>query len=180
MYYNPALAKSIIRYALSHINISGDIIREDMGYSFLNISPYTQSDSQLYLFYVLSEYLDITGDYNFLSEPVPFYPAEFNQSELIIDRLQRTFDYFESQIGLGKHGLVKLLNSDWNDDFFTEEPSNLYFGLAESHLNTLIALNGFSGFISQLNIMIEKNNIKDLKNNLKSISGIKSMPIPLR
>ena len=166
VYYNPALARSIIRYVLGHITITGDISREETGYAFQNISPYTQSDSQLYLFYVLSEYLKVTGDYGFLFESAPFYPAEFNHSEMIIDRLQRTYDYFISQIGTGKHGLVKLLNADWNDDFFTEVPSNLYFDKAESHLNSLIAIIGFSGFMNNLDVMIHKVEFKDQQNNL--------------
>jgi hypothetical protein len=171
IFYNPALAKSILRYTLSHIAINGDIMREDCGFAFQNISPYVQSDSQLYLFLVLAEYLKVTNDFDFLFEKIPFYPVEFHQTELVIDRLQRTFDYFITQIGTGKHGLIKLLNSDWNDEFFSEQPSNLYFDRAESHLNTLLGIVGFTQFEEVLNRLASQNLIPAYTEKIKKFQN---------
>lgn len=149
-YTNPQLAKSIIRYVIKHSDIDGEIKRGNSGYGYTAPSIYKESDEQLYFFNTISEYLTITGDYNFLKENVIYYPAEYGKTDTVLNILKKQFIYLRDEIGIGQHGLVKMLNSDWSDSFFRDYSPNKYAGTAESHLNSTMALAVFPKLINAL------------------------------
>lgn len=139
-YVWPELAKSCIRFVLGHLCRDGRILRQDVGYGYEDHGIYFESDPQLYLFMAVGDYLRITRDYGFLLETVHLYPAEDGHEVTVLDALVRAFVFLRDTVGLGRHGLVRMLNSDWSDSFFHTHSPNLYSQVAESHMNTTMAL----------------------------------------
>ncbi len=154
-YTNPELAKSILRYAIKHSEVDGEIKRGNSGFGNIRFgetepAPFKESDEQLYFFNTLAEYLLITKDYAFLNELVAYYPTEDGKKETVITMLKKYFIYLRDEIGTGQTGLVKILNSDWSDSFFGEYSPNRYSGSAESHLNSAMVLAVFPKLMQAL------------------------------
>ncbi|MFC4776275.1 GH36-type glycosyl hydrolase domain-containing protein [Paenibacillus sp. GCM10023252] len=150
IYTNPKLAKSSIRYAMKHSSQDGEIKRQNIGFGYSNPSVYMESDPQLYMYMAVSEYLRVTEDYDFLSETIHYYPAEAGQTEKVLTLLVKHFIYLRDTVGRGKHGLVRMLNSDWSDSFFHPYSPNIYTLFAESHMNTAMALAVIPSLMKQL------------------------------
>lgn len=152
VYYNPKLAKSVLRYMLKRTTPFGEIRLIEMGNGYADNDRYFTSDQQLYFFLLLSEYLRVTKDYSFISEKVMPYPAK-NQTEMTVAELtEKCFIFLRDTIGTGVHGLVKLLNSDWNDAvyYIEEVPYNNIFFTGESHMNSAMAISIFQTLIPEL------------------------------
>ena len=73
---NPELAKSIIRYVMSHSDAIGEIASGNAGHGFALPSAGDDVSLQTRIFYVLAEYLRVTGDYAFLNERIALYPKD--------------------------------------------------------------------------------------------------------
>jgi cellobiose phosphorylase len=149
-YTNPSLAKSSLRYVMKHSTYIGEIKRGSGGFGYIEPNVYQESDEQLYLFNSIAEYLRVTKDHNFLNETVTYYPAEYQKTETVINLLKKYFIYLRDVVSTGKHGLIRILNSDWSDSFFHKYSPNLYAGTAESILNTTMALAVLPNFMQQL------------------------------
>lgn len=152
VYYNPKLAKSVLRYMLKRTTPFGEIRLIEMGNGYADNDRYFTSDQQLYFFLLLSEYLRVTKDYGFMSEKVMPYPAK-NQAEMTVAELaEKCFIFLRDTIGTGAHGLVKLLNSDWNDAvyYIEEVPYNNIFFTGESHMNSAMVISIFQTLIPEL------------------------------
>lgn len=165
-YYNPQLAKSCIRYVMKHSENNGEIKRGNTGFGYTPPSIYKESDQQLYMFYAVSEYLRITGDYAFLDEEVELYPAEYKKKDKVFSLLQKYFIYLRDEVGTGPTGLVRLLNSDWADSFLHHYSPNRYEHSAESHLNTTMALAIFPQLIDCL-YKSRHNDVQDFANAIE-------------
>lgn len=139
VYTNPALAKSALRHLLMHTHPDGEIERGDAGFGYCIPTVYQESDSQLYVFMAVGEYLRVTGDYAFLDEKIALAPSENGRLDTVEGVLGRQFTYLRDVIGTGEHGLVRLLNSDWSDSFLHKYSPNVTVGEAESHLNSAMA-----------------------------------------
>ncbi|MES3022468.1 MAG: hypothetical protein V4857_12890 [Pseudomonadota bacterium] len=140
VYTNPALAKSSLRYMLKHTTPTGEIRRGSVGVGYISPGIYKESDEQLYAFMAVGEYLRVTRDYRLLDEKIAYYPMEGGRRDTVLDILKRHFVYLRDEVGLGAHGLIKILNSDWSDSFFHTVPVNTVFHSAESHMNSAMAL----------------------------------------
>jgi len=140
IYTNPALAKSCIRYAMKHSHADGEIERQNIGFGYCDPGIYMESDPQLYMFMAVGEYLRVTGDRAFLGEEIHFYPVDAGKTTTVIKLLTRHFTYLRDVVGKGKNGLIKMLNSDWSDSFFHPYSPNLFHHIAESHMNSTMAL----------------------------------------
>lgn len=139
-YTNPALAKSSLRYMLKHTTPTGEIRRGNAGVGYISPGIYKESDEQLYAFMAVGEYLRVTRDHGFLDEQLACSPVENGRSDTVLGMLKRHFVYLRDEVGLGEHGLVKMLNSDWSDSFFHTVPVNTVVHSAESHMNSAMAL----------------------------------------
>lgn len=137
---HPALAKSCLRYAMKHTLPDGEIKRQNTGYGYSDPGIYMESDPQLYMFMAVGEYLHATRDHAFLDEQIPYYPMELGRSDTVLTLLTKHFIYLRDVVGTGRHGLVKMLNSDWSDSFFHRHSPNIYRLFAESHMNSTMAL----------------------------------------
>lgn len=156
MYTNPELAKSCIRFAMKHTMPDGEIRRQDIGYGYSDPGVYMESDPQLYLFMAVGEYLSVTEDTAFLDERICGYPADGGRSGTVLEFLVRHFMYLRDVVRTGRHGLVRMLNSDWSDSFFHPYSPNIYRQFAESHMNTAMALvvipvlmDGLSAYVAE-------------------------------
>lgn len=149
-YIRPALAKSTIRYVLSKMTEQGEIKYTDFGFGRTSNSAWNTSDQQLYLFQSLGEYLRITRDYAFLDEKTTYLPRQAGMEGTVLEKLDRAMSYLRDEVGLGPHGLVRLMNSDWSDMVFADRSVLRSWGTAESHMNSTMALAVMPNLIRQL------------------------------
>lgn len=139
-YYNPQLAASILSYIMKKMPMSGEITIIENGYGMTTNGHKHTSDQQLFLFMAVSEYLRITKDYNFLMKSLSYYPPESNTYGTVYDHVENAYRFLRDDIGTGLNGLIKLRNSDWNDQMYAEISQRGYFHTASSHLNTAIGI----------------------------------------
>jgi len=139
-YFNPELSKSIIRFVLKEMNPNGYFHYNVNGYGYAVPNLWNPSDLQLHVFWAIAEYLEKTEDYIFLKEETAYYPKRINYSGSVIEKITIAFDYLNDEIGVGPHGLVKMLNADWNDQIWNEQPITIYYPTAESHYNASMAI----------------------------------------
>jgi cellobiose phosphorylase len=140
---NPALARSTLRFIMKRTLPDGEIKLDDLGFGWCPHSGRLTSDQQLYFFMLLNEYLRVTGDTSILTEKISYYPAERGGQGTGLEHVRDAFLFLRDRIGVGRHGLMKLWNSDWNDMFFfwpTTESYNRIFDTSESHMNTAMAV----------------------------------------
>ncbi len=158
-YYNPELGKSGMRYVMKKMLMNGDLKKDEIGMGVNTARHYIQSDTQLYFFWALAEYLRITGDYSFLLEQINYYPMNNISKSDFLERLKVAFNYLVIEVGKGPHGLIRLLNSDWDDSIYyiyKEEPYNRSYAVAESNVNTGMALVVFKELTKELRIAKSK------------------------
>ncbi|MGI0133601.1 MAG: GH36-type glycosyl hydrolase domain-containing protein, partial [Candidatus Micrarchaeaceae archaeon] len=140
---NPALARSTLRYILKRTVPDGEIKLMDQGFGWAPSSSMQTSDQQLYFFMLLTEYLRVTKDTAFLTERIGYYPLENSGSDTVLAHVRQCFLFLRDRVSVGRHGLVRLWNSDWNDLFYewqTKGSYNSTFDTAESLMNTAMAL----------------------------------------
>ena len=158
-YYRPEMARSILKLCLKKIRYSGEIRYTDTGFGATTNLVWNTSDQQLYLFLLLGEYLRITKDYSILSDKTEWYPVVLNNKATTIEKVHQAFSYLRDEIGFGTKGLIRLMNSDWNDQIFHTHPINAYFYSASSHLNSAMAIVVLENLKKQLTegLKINKN-----------------------
>jgi cellobiose phosphorylase len=140
---NPALARSTLRFILKRTAPDGEVKLMDQGYGWVASTAMQTSDQQLYLFMLLAEYLRVTQDTAFLSERIPYYPVQNSGVDTVMAHVRQAFLFLRDRISVGRHGLVRLWNSDWNDLFYFWETKGSYnstFEAAESCMNTAMAI----------------------------------------
>lgn len=157
VYYNQPLAKSVLRYMLKRTTPFGEIRLIEYGNGHADNERYFTSDQQLYFLLLLTEYLRVTKDYAFLAETVQPYPAKGMADMTVAALAQQCFTFLRDTIGTGTHGLVRLLNSDWNDAVYYIEkvPYNNIFFTGESHMNSAMAIAILQSLIPQLEAAAE-------------------------
>ena len=142
VHFDPKLAKSVLRYMLKRTTPFGEMRLIEMGNGFAYNDRYFTSDQQLYYFILLTEYLNVTKDYGFLSEKIMPYPANDMKEKTVLELTKACFVFLRDTIGRGVHGLINLMNSDWWDSIYYMEsvPYNVVFFTGESHMNTAMAV----------------------------------------
>ena len=168
VYYNPALAKSVLKYILKKTTPWGEIRLIESGYGFASAASYFTSDQQLFYFLLLSEYLRVTHDYAFLNEKISNYPVVGMPGTTVLETTRQCFLFLRDHIGTGSHGLVRLMNSDWNDAVFYIEkaPYNRILYGGESHMNSAMVLSFFDELTRQLHTAAETQASGVSKGNL--------------
>jgi cellobiose phosphorylase len=140
-HYDTDLARSILRFFAKHTDVYGRIRHTDEGLGFIPRGGDEKSDSQIYTMLLLAEYLRVTGDRALLKQRVPF-DGMIGMGTLG-DRAALWFRYLRDGVHVGKRGLVRTMNADWNDGvhhlWFAGLRYHNVFG-GESLLNTTMAL----------------------------------------
>ena len=150
---NPALARSTLRFILKRTAPDGEIKLTDQGFGWAASTPMQTSDQQLYFFMLLAEYLRATQDSALLREQIAYYPLEKCGTDTVLAHVRQAFLFLRDRISVGRHGLVRLWNSDWNDLFYAWETKGSYnstFETAESCMNTAMAIVFLGDLASQL------------------------------
>ena len=169
-YFNPKLSKSIIRFVLKEMNPNGYFHYNVNGYGYAVPNLWNPSDLQLHVFWAVAEYLEKTEDYRFLKEETAYYPKRINYKASVIEKLRIAFDYLNDEITTGAHGLVKMLNGDWNDQIWNEQPVTLYYPTAESHYNASMAIVVLKQLVEQLKIAINHPQLAKEKEVIQNLT----------
>lgn len=167
IYYNQPLAKSVLKYMMKRTTPFGEIRLIEYGFGYAANEQYFTSDQQLYFFLLLSEYLRVTEDYAFLDEEICPYPFKEMMGIKVYRLVEKCFLFLRDTIGVGEHGLVRLLNSDWNDAvyYIIDAPYNNVFGQGESHMNTAMAI----AILQKLSTQLKKHESESLASLCKSM-----------
>ncbi len=156
IFTDPHLVRGILRYTLKEIQPDGSIPYGIVGAGVPAPCVYRPSDLHLWVLWVASEYVLATRDHDFLHERIPSYPRHDLQpgDPTVLDLLQRSFTYLTSTVGVGKHGLLRLFNGDWNDSIvythLTPEQQQKVLTEGESVLNAAMATYVFDYFATML------------------------------
>ncbi len=122
----PEIAKKQILYHAAHQFQEGDVLH--WWHPEKNNGIRTRyRDDLLWLPYVVSEYVKVTGDFNILDEEIPYIEGkllEDNENEIYQEVKQSTFKEslckhciraIENSLQYGTNGLPKMEGGDWND-----------------------------------------------------------------
>ena len=117
IFTDPQVVREIIRYTLKEIQPDGSLPYGIVGNGVPMPCRYRPSDLELWLLWVASEYVLATRDQAFLDERVPAYPSRDSHpnDQTVRELLARAYTRITTDIGVGKHGLMRLFNGDWND-----------------------------------------------------------------
>ena len=151
-HYNPKLAKSVLKYMMKRTTPQGRVRLIEWGFGYSSSWYFFTSDQQLFSFMYMAEYLRATKDYSVLNEKSAFFPYKNMPESSILDYVEAQFKFLRDQVNTGEHGLVRLLNSDWNDAIFhlVKEPYNNVLYSGESHMNSAMAISILDDLIPQL------------------------------
>ncbi|GAG59795.1 unnamed protein product, partial [marine sediment metagenome] len=111
----------------------------------------------MWLLWLASEYVLITRDTNFLNEEILTYPiyGKKTRKAIVRDLLLLCYERFINITGVGKHGLQRLSNGDWNDGVVVGHvPVEKYMEVrkvAETILNSAMATYVLVNYAEMLN-----------------------------
>jgi hypothetical protein len=152
IYLEPESAREVIVYYLRAMRPDGQLSYATAGYGGWQPFGFEPSDSSLWLLWAASEYVLATRDFAFLDETYDFYCDEGRGrcgSATAYEMLKRSYEYQVGVVGTGSHGLIRLLDSDWDDfltSFSSEVDPDRTKEIGESTMNTAIALVCYPGF----------------------------------
>jgi hypothetical protein len=118
IFSDPEIVKSILRYTLKEVRPDGSVPYAITGHGI--IAPMVAdnaSDLPLWLLWTASEYVLATRDLAFLDEQIPSWPlyGPTKSTETVRNLLTRCYRHQVDQVGVGEHGIARMLNDDWND-----------------------------------------------------------------
>ena len=183
LYTDPELSKKYIKNAASHQFVEGDV--QHWWHPPGNRGVRTHfSDDLLWLPFVVSKYLGVTSDMNFLEEKISYLEGDqipqnkedlyfdASESEIQESLLNHCLKAIDHSFNFGKNGLLLMGGGDWNDGM-----NNVgILGSGESIWGSeflLFILNDFIKILDQLNnngkkkeYILQKNKlIENLKKN---------------
>ncbi|HEY1463494.1 MAG TPA: hypothetical protein VGF44_08765 [Terriglobales bacterium] len=118
LFSDPEIVKSVLRYTLKEVRPDGSLPYAIVGHGV--VAPLVtdkSSDVPLWLLWTASEYVLATRDKAFLDEEIPARIAQKAgpEKDTVRNLLARCFKHQVEQVGVGKDGIVRMLNDDWND-----------------------------------------------------------------
>jgi hypothetical protein len=118
VFSNPGIVKEVLRHTLKEVRPDGSLITSMTGHgvAIRTISD-NASDHPLWLLWAVSEYVLATRDVAFLSEEVPTYPiyGPAAGKESVRNLLARCYGHTVKDVGVGEHGIMRMLMADWTD-----------------------------------------------------------------
>jgi hypothetical protein len=112
------LAKEVLRYTLKSQRQDGALPFAITGHGSPLSMQWLPSDLDLWLLWLASEYILATRDRDFLFEKLPGTPSGANLT--VYEHLKRSYRHLIDGIGIGKHGLLRGGNDDWNDNIYRQ------------------------------------------------------------
>ncbi len=148
LFSDPEIVKQILRYTLKEVRADGSIPYAVVGHGIVApISMDNSSDMPLWLLWVASEYVLATRDTAFLDETV--HAGKTPVRAL----LARCYRRLVEGVGVGQHGLMRMLNDDWNDAlvmFWGQKTMAETVARGESVLNSAMAAWVFDNYAAML------------------------------
>ena len=113
----PAAVKEVLRFTLKEVQPDGRIPYGTVGHGTLMPTRQLNSTYELWVLLLASEYVLGTRDTAFLDETIPTYPlyGPTAGKDTVRNLLARCYRHLVEKTGTGEHGLISLLNGDWND-----------------------------------------------------------------
>jgi len=145
LFSDPQIVKEILRYTLKEVRPNGSIPYGIVGHG--TIMPSTSdnsSDMPLWLLWAVSEYVLATRDTAFLDEEISTWPLRGPAAgkEPVRKLLARCYKHLIDDVGVGEHGVMRMLNDDWNDAlvmFWGQRTMKETVAQGESVLNSAMA-----------------------------------------
>lgn len=143
LFFEPKYTKEIIIFSLKQIMSDGRVPWAETGYGLEYSGGFEASDQELYIIWLICEYVMGTKDYDFLNEIiVPSYPSCKEKS--VLAYMKQCMEHFIHEIGLGANGFVRIITGDWSDSIIreniSEEQKPDAFKVAESGFNTTMSI----------------------------------------
>jgi hypothetical protein len=117
VFTHPEIVRQIVRYTLKEIQPDGSIPYAIVGCGVPMPAPFVPSDQEMWLLWTVAEYVLATRDKAFLNEKIPAYShREVSAADPTVgELLGRCYAHLTKVVGVGKHGLMRILTGDWND-----------------------------------------------------------------
>src|SRR5215472_16564416 len=151
----PELVKEVLRYTLKEVRSDGSLPYGIVGHGMPMPTTLDQSsDLPLWLLWATSEYLLATRDLRFLdADVVTVYGANAGRDS-VRNLLARCYRHLVEVVKTGEHGLMRMLQGDWNDALIAAwvAPSSVPECVAkgESVLNSAMAAYVFDHYARAL------------------------------
>jgi Glycosyl hydrolase 36 superfamily, catalytic domain/Glycosyltransferase family 36 len=133
IFSDPEIVKSILRYTLKEVRFDGSLPYAIAGHGV--IAPMVAdnaSDLPLWLLWAASEYILATRDLAFLDEQITSpLPGPAPRADIVRNLLARCYRHQVDQVGVGEHGIARMLNDDWNDGLLGTFASKAFKEAAE-------------------------------------------------
>ncbi len=117
LFSDPEIVRSVLRYTLSEVREDGSVPYAITGHGV--VAPMTAdnaSDLPLWLLWTASEYVLATRDVDFLDEKIAArVSGSAGGSDTVRNLLACCYRHQIRDVGVGEHGIVRMLSDDWND-----------------------------------------------------------------
>lgn len=120
IFSDPDLVKDVLRYTLKEVRPDGSIPYGIVGHGMpMPTVSDNSSDMPMWLLWATSEYILGTRDLRFLdSDVVTVYGAKAGRDS-VRNLLARCYKHVVEDVKTGEHGLMRMLQDDWNDALVT-------------------------------------------------------------
>jgi len=124
LFTEPGLVKDVLRYTLKEVRPDGSIPYGIVGHGMpMPTVSDNSSDMPMWLLWAVSEYVLATRDIRFLdSDVVTAYGGAAKAAHWqganrasVRDLLARCYKHLVEDVQVGEHGLMRMLQDDWND-----------------------------------------------------------------
>jgi hypothetical protein len=118
VFSHPWIVKEALRYTLKEVQPDGRVPYGIVGHGTLFPTRQLISCEELWVLWLTSEYVLGTRDTAFLDETIPTYPlyGPTAGKDTVGNLVARCYRHLVESTGTGEHGLIRLLNCDWNDN----------------------------------------------------------------
>jgi hypothetical protein len=116
LFSDPWIVKQVLRYTLKEVRADGSIPYAIVGHGAVAcMTSDNSSDMPLWLLWAVSEYVLATRDKAFLKERIPAALVPGSSPSTVRQLLARCYRHVVEDVGTGEHGLMRMLQDDWND-----------------------------------------------------------------
>jgi hypothetical protein len=166
IFSDPEIVKSVLRYTLKEVRADGSVPYAIAGNGV--VAPMVSdnaSDLPLWLLWTTSEYVLATRDLAFLDEQITSpLPGAAPATDSVRNLLARCFRHQVEQVGMGEHGITRMLSDDWNDGLlgtFAQKDFKRATEKGESVLNAAMSAWVFDYYASLLSYAGESSETVD-------------------
>ena len=116
LFSDPGIVKQVLRYTLKEVRADGSVPYAMVGHGAVAyMTSDNSSDMPLWLLWAVSEYVLATRDKAFLDERIAAALVPGSSTSTVRELLARCYRHVVEDVGSGEHGLMRMLQDDWND-----------------------------------------------------------------